>query len=139
MPLIDGVDVAGRVVVGIGVPLAGTRRDDKRARRDQVGFEPAGVAFDADADRAAAGEAGDLVAGIGHGQPRLVGGARLLVSADGRAFPHLVGDVAELLDGAHGDDVLGGARATGWCPGCRLPSRVAAAGIAGGKHIQQRL
>ena len=97
----------GRAVVGELVPLRRAGGDDEGARRDDVRFEAAKVAFDADAHVAPAGEGGHGVVGVGEPQPGLVRLADVR-PVDGRALPDLVGDMARLINGADGNDVLGG-------------------------------
>jgi len=87
-----------RVVVGHLIPLLRARGNDERARRDDVRFEPAKIAFKSNSDIAATGGSGHLVVGIGLAQPRLIG--------DG-ADNHFIGDDAHRFDGADGDDIFG--------------------------------
>ena len=130
-------DIIGRVVIGSLVPFGRTRGDDKRAGCDDVGFESAGSAFDADANIAAAGKSGHLVGGIGHRQPGLIG-----LAGDGvigRASPNLVGDAAQLFDGAYGDDILGCGRRLDAIRAAALAVVIAVAVVARGEHVEHRL
>ncbi len=96
--------VVSRIVVVVGVPVRGPAGDDKHPRRDDVRLEPAHRPFDAYAYVATAGKA------------RYLGGTVRFVFPDGSAIGvrardmHLVSDVAQLLQRADGDHVLGRAR-----------------------------
>src|SRR2546430_244361 len=90
------------IVIRALIPLAGTGGNDKGAGGHDIGFEPAKVTLDGDADVTAAGKAGDLIAGISAGEPRLVGDA-----STGAAIGSLIGYAAELLDRPDGDHIFG--------------------------------
>ena len=120
------------------VPLRRAGGDDERARRDDVRFETAELAFDAYADVAPAGEGSHGVVGIGQSQPRLVRLADVR-PVDDRALPNFVGNIARLINCADGNDVLGG---SGRLDGVRVAARAvfgAIASVASAEHKEDRL
>ena len=90
-------------------PVLGPRRDYERAGRNHVGLETAVVALDADADIAATGEGHHEVRAVGFVEERRVGhhdvGAAYNVRDGVR-----VRQIAQRLERADGDHVLGGSR-----------------------------
>ena len=114
--------VSIRLRVGGGdriFPVGGTGGNNERAGRDQIRLEPAERPLDADAHIATARERRHLVVGIRHAGERRIGGCGHFLLLDlvavlvglgdnvGDAGVRLGADLAERLDRADGDHVLG--------------------------------